>query len=99
MSEWKKEAAKRRDERASKNDPCNKVAKGKKKDTKKWCRGKVGIEHQPVCYTYAEYKNDPDQYKIFKDWRVLACKICNKELKVYYAFGKEKNSPPNWVTK
>lgn len=46
-SEWKEGANKRRDFRHSKSDP--EVPKYKnKKDTKRWCKGKVGVEHDLV---------------------------------------------------
>jgi hypothetical protein len=44
-SEWKQGSIERRDFRSSKSGP--EVARKKsKKDTKKWCKGKVGVEHQ-----------------------------------------------------
>lgn len=44
MSEWKAGAAQRRDERATKTDLPTRRSRGKK-DTRRWCRGKVGVEH------------------------------------------------------
>ena len=43
------------------------------KDTKRWCRGKVGREH------------DPKAKLLFPggDWYVLVCRICGKQLKLF----------------
>lgn len=43
MSEWKQGAAARRDERAAKTDKSPRHRA--KKDTRHWCKGKVGVEH------------------------------------------------------
>ena len=64
----------------------------KRKNRKKWCKGKVGVEHQPVCMDFHKVKNDYTQHQPFKDkcystsdhWRVLVCAVCGKELDWYY---------------
>lgn len=45
MSEWKEGAIKRRDFRAAKDSPEVPKPGHRKKDTKNWCRGKVGTPH------------------------------------------------------
>ena len=48
MSDWKESSLKRRDARQTKV-PVIRPPGGSKKDTKKWCRGVVGREHELVC--------------------------------------------------
>ena len=45
MSERKKQATERRDFRQTKGNPEVAPKKGKKKNTNRWCKGKVGKEH------------------------------------------------------
>jgi len=99
MSNWKQDANKRRDNRQSKdNDEPKRVAK-KRKNTKRWCKGKEGQEHTFVCMTYAEAKHPPKDDimgKVCKRYRFLVCTTCGKEVETYYGFEKIK---PEWVTK
>jgi hypothetical protein len=46
MSEWKAGAAARRDARATKDEPV--AVRHPRKNRKRWCKGKVGVEHRPV---------------------------------------------------
>lgn len=96
-------AAKRRDERnVRKPDEVGRRPAGKK-DTKKWCRGKVGVEHKPVCRDYSEAKltrfvaHDGHEMKLHKGWKLLVCTGCGKELERYYPWGADKKKPPEWV--
>ncbi len=57
------------------------------KDTKKWCRGKVGIEHKLEVFTI----NNGIGMWLEKS-RELACVVCGKVLDRYYGFGVK----PNW---
>lgn len=97
MSEWKRGAAKRRDERNARG-PVRQRPAPAKKDTKRWCRGKVGAEHKPECRVYRDVKMAYAGLKgdFLKGWRVLVCTECGKELATYYPFGKSE--PPAWVT-
>lgn len=103
MSDWKDGANKRRDERHTKNP--DEPEKGtpklpKKKDTKRWCKGKVGVEHQLKCYSYDELKNKNSSLagSFGKDWKILACTVCGKEIDRWYPFGSRKNNAkPDWV--
>lgn len=99
MSDWKQQAATRRDARNVRSpDEVGKPGAAKK-DKKRWCRGKAGIEHKGVCRDYREVKGLGVSIPGFaKKWRLLVCTECGKELATYYAFGKSKKDPPAWVT-
>lgn len=104
MSDWKEGANKRRDARHTKTDdePKRSLKPAKtKKDTKRWCRGKIGIEHDAVCLTYDEAKSVNDNsgffHKYMAQYRYLVCKNCGKELATYYGASNQKK--PDWVTK
>ena len=106
MSDYKESANKRRDIRNLKEPEdltgSPKLAP-KKKNTKRWCRGKVGIEHQLECRNYASTKHNQSVatkqlaigIRASNNWRILVCKICGKELETWY--GKQRNKP-DWVT-
>lgn len=99
---WKQEATKRRDERNAK-DPVRRKPVPGKKDKKRWCRGKVGVEHKPVCRDYNEakltrYINVAGiEIPLHKGWKLLVCTECGKELAHYYPMGAFKRNPPEWV--
>lgn len=97
MSEWKKSAADRRDARNLKEETSEPSGKSrKKKNTKKWCKGKEGVEHKPICKKYNEVKLT----NLFEDWRLLVCSECGKELDHYYPIKQFSNKPkPEWVDK
>lgn len=92
MSDWKQDAAKRRDARNSKDTVRPKG--GSKRDTKRWCKGKVGVEHTPKCFDYAEVKRGP----WLKGWKLLACTECGKELDTWWPSARNKRNKPDWVT-
>lgn len=73
----------------------NRTAFNKKKNTKKWCRGKVGVEHQPTtcipknshrseCYLIAKFIRWDHNQRVREDrWLCLhhiECLMCGKEL-------------------
>lgn len=97
---WKAGAAKRRDEKQVKDPAQEVVRKSPRKDKARWCRGKTGTNHTPVCKTFAEAKSKPsDGY--WSNWRILVCSTCGKELKHFFPLWglvKEKE-PPAWVDK
>lgn len=109
MSDWKEESIKRRDIRSTKgSDEHRKDSSINNKNTKKWCKGKVGREHKPVCMTYSEAKLPQAERDLKRKgvgivgktqsrYRYLVCTSCGKELAIYYGFGNEKK--PDWVTK
>jgi hypothetical protein len=103
MSDWKQGAAKRRDDRNTKSPEIAKPVRGKK-DRKRWCRGKVGVEHKPKCVPYVETKKYDawrgDQASSYLDkWRILVCTECGKELAAHMPFRVTPDRPvPTWVT-
>lgn len=103
MSDWKKSAAARRDERHAKDEsPAPNALAGRapatKKDTKRWCGGHVGREHQPVC---TPEPSQPPGHA----WRILQCCACGRKLDHYYpmTFRREDGTvlpetpKPAWV--
>lgn len=62
----------RLDARATKSEDTPAKAKSKK-DTKKWCKGKEGVEHKLVC----------EQSKTYAKLKELICTTCGKKLDWY----------------
>lgn len=91
MSDWKKSAAERRDNKQPLlEDPDKKLHS--KKDKKTWCGGKVGKPHIPVCKSFQEIKKwGKPEYKI------LICSVCGKDLAYYYGNKICKENKPDWV--
>jgi hypothetical protein len=92
-SNWKEGSVKRRDARHTKSSDEHRTTVPNKRNTKKWCKGKVGVEHKPKCMKYSEVKRSG---KLFDTWRILVCTVCGKELGTYYNTKKNK---PDWVDK
>lgn len=98
MSEWRERANRRRDQRQTKL-PAIRAPSASKKDTKKWCRGKVGVEHKPVCVAYDDHKRSSLRVS---EWKILLCSTCKKELDYWWPSpfdwpGKKPQTPPEWV--
>jgi hypothetical protein len=97
-------AAGRRDARAQRPLDAPAPAAGiavRHKDKKRWCRGKIGVEHKPKCVDYDAVKGR----RIYGmsiiphgSWKLLICTACGKELAFHYPIGVQKNNPPAWVT-
>jgi len=68
-----------------------------KKDTKRWCKGKVGREHETVCMTYGEMKGESNYFGFFSNWYYLVCKKCGKELESWSPRSKKRKAKPDWV--
>ena len=68
------------------------------KDIRKWCRGKIGVEHKPVCMAYGDLKNTTGTTPISREWRVLVCTECDKHLDHWYPWpwGRRREKP-RWV--
>ena len=49
-----------------------------RKNTRKWCKGKESIEHQPVWEKNTKYTLTDST------WLVYRCQTCNKEIDFYY---------------
>lgn len=65
---------------------------------KKWCRGKEGVPHQPVCMTHEQAKG-PARFPQQANDRYLVCKVCGKELAHYWGhFLSSRKEKPDWVT-
>ena len=63
------------------------------KDTKRWCKGKVGNEHDPKCMRFTVGWCAAD------DWRELVCTKCGKKLDTWYPILRtEDEKKPEWVT-
>lgn len=91
MTERGRIAAEHRDARNAKpiEEPSPKG--GKRKDKRRWCRGKVGVEHEPKCLTMAEAKRGSFYDRMEDDGsRLLVCTRCGKELAWHIVF------PPRW---
>jgi len=94
MSDWKQGAAKRRDARNAKAPETDRISNPKisrkKKDTKKWCRGKEGTEHNLKCVDYRDTKlaardiNGTNMTNLYAGWKLLVCTECGKEVDHYY---------------
>ena len=70
-----------------------------RKNRKRWCRGKLGVEHQPVCMTYREAKGAP-LFPSQEADRFLVCRVCGKELQHWWTmFKSSRQNKPDWVTK
>lgn len=87
MSEWKEGAAKRRDERHTALEV--RAPASNKKDTRKWCRGKVGREHKLAC----------TDHNSIKGWKILACTECGKHIDYYWpcSWWPDPKPAPGWV--
>jgi hypothetical protein len=52
------------------------------KNTKKWCKGKVGVEHdykQGEVKTFEGQTYPSGEHKVFCRWRVDVCRTCGKQ--------------------
>lgn len=106
MSDQKEGASKRRDVRNVKDAEEVPKVDGAKKKTRKWCKGKVGVEHTLVCRNYVDVKYGGSYVigdnvtSLYQDWKLLMCSTCGKELEFWYPlFRNDPNvHPPAWVT-
>ena len=92
MSEWKEDGIRRRDFRATHNGPevGRNRSKIRRKNTKQWCRGKVGKEH--VLYTYTVVM--PYHFG-GKRVRRGQCKVCGKRLGIRYKRRQKSDEQTN----
>jgi len=80
MSDRKKGAAARNDARHTAVDDAHRTrSAASKKDTKRWCRGKVGVEHLPAVRPYRPTSTWNGQ-SIFSNWLVRYCTACGRDL-------------------
>jgi hypothetical protein len=74
-SSWKASGIKRRDFRHTHGGPNTPKGRGKRKNTKQWCKGKVGTPH------ILQHQQHPKYPK----WsHVDLCVECGKEVKYYW---------------
>jgi hypothetical protein len=93
VSDWKERSIKRRDVRRTKEPEIRPPGGSNKKNTKRWCKGKVGREHKPECRNYSDHLS-----AFGGSWRILACAGCGKHLDYYYPLSWCKQAKPDWVT-
>lgn len=93
-SDYRESSIKRRDVRHT-AVPEIRPPSASKRNTKRWCRGKPGVEHKPVCVGYNEHKG----VKFAPDWRLLLCEACGKTLARWWPspWFKGEREPPAWV--
>lgn len=102
MSDWKESSTKRRDVRQG-GGPDPRPVGGSKKDTKRWCKGKSGVEHTLVARDYTEVKHagkflfGARQRNIYEGWKILLCSDCGKEFETYAPMGPFPRPPPDWA--
>ena len=100
MSERKKLAAEARDARNAPGENIEELSTGqrKHKDKKRWCKGKVGVEHQGVCMPYKSPTLDALGAFGYEQCRQLVCSRCGKVLDSYFFVKGHKRKKPAWVT-
>lgn len=105
-AEWGRKARKEqsREKRGRLGIPDEEASNGpaRKKDTKKWCKGKVGRPHKLVCKKWSDVVSqtpqDSTSHIRWRDnYRVLICERCSKQVDFWYG-GRGKNRP-EWVDK
>ena len=62
--------------------------------TRKWCKGKVGVEHTPKCFDYQAIKRWCGGRVRLDGWKILVCTTCGKELETYFP---RRGDKPDWV--
>jgi hypothetical protein len=95
MSDWKENSNKRKDERNTKNPEVPQKAKASKKDTKKWCAGKMGREH---TLEVKSFKDSKGWRTHFSNWWLLYCSKCGKEVDTYTPSWLTNKGAPKWLT-
>jgi hypothetical protein len=97
-SSWREGANARREKRQTAGSDAH-ATRGvpNKRDTKRWCKGKVGVDHKLVVKTRADIGKDHGLPTSFKDWLIRHCEICGKEVAWWFPMGGMKREPPEWV--
>lgn len=86
LDPWEKSAADRRDRRSIKSSDETENLPAKK-DTKRWCKGKEGIEHQLKIFDGKSVKS-----------KTLNCELCGKCIAIYWtSFSWDRKNPPFWI--
>lgn len=92
MSSWQEKSNRRKEFRQAKEEQRERPDISKK-DTKKWCGGKVGREHKLKCFLYFD-ELSVDKNSQLNRWRALICIECGKRLDSWLGNNKFK---PDWV--
>lgn len=87
MSDWKEEAARHKQDRQAPIDDTH-VQAPAKKDTKSWCKGKVGREHSPKVFAVERYH--------YVNRLELCCEKCGKVLETFWR-NFHYRPKPDWV--
>ena len=95
-SDWRESANRRRDVRQTKV-PAIRAPSVTRRNTKRWCRGKINVEHKPVCMAY----NDLKKVGYAPEWKVLVCSACGKQLAHWWPspYRPTIEKAPDWVTR
>ena len=80
---WRYGGIKRRDFRHAHDEPEVPRHQGKKKNTKKFCKGKQGVEHVSVRRAKT-YKNSKGETKTM--YHYIECENCKKRLRFDWSF-------------
>jgi hypothetical protein len=67
------------------------------KNTRKFCRGKVGVEHKLVVSDRGSIGKGIQVQDFDKKWLVRYCSACGKETDWWYPMGILRREPPAWV--
>lgn len=86
MSDWRERSIKRRDERHTKIEDAP-VRRKTRRNKKRWCRGKIGVDHDPVWVAA------PGKFHFFHDTRIYKCSKCGKEFEMWYTISWARR---NW---
>jgi hypothetical protein len=99
MSDWQERANKRRDERNTKVSDEPKKTNKAKKDTKTWCKGRVGRDHTPKCMPHKPMIVGKNNKNVFSGWYDYVCTACGKVLDTYYpcSWGNQDRPKPDWL--
>ena len=101
MKSWKEGAVARRDARhTSVPDAPRTRSIPNRRDTKRWCKGKIGVEHVLAIKSYRDLKGD-DSPQVFSGWLVRYCSVCGKETDLYmppWPSTRKQKPAPGWVT-
>jgi hypothetical protein len=86
---WREGATVRRDARRTAVDDTPKTRGLSSRDTRRWCKGKIGVEHKHEVKPWSDLK----KHGFVLDWLVLFCSTCGKDLDRYIP------PHPNWTRK
>lgn len=100
FNSWRESAAARRDTRqapAPQNDNSRSIPN--KRDKKRWCKGKTGVEHKFAVASREELGKDHGMKgRGYDQWLIRYCTGCGREVAWYYPlFKRDRKNPPAWV--